>query len=76
MNKFDEIISIDEDFNSSINCLIKSSKSLIILRKKDLSMIQSNGHDKIDSNFNELDLTFVLSFRDVVNLKSFEGRKM
>ena len=39
VNELNEIIFINKNFNNSINCLIKSSKILIILRKKDLLMI-------------------------------------
>ena len=51
---------IDEGFNNSNNCLIKSSKTLITLRKKGLLMIQLDNHDVVDSNFNELNLAFIL----------------
>ena len=68
---------IDENFNNSNNCLIKSLKTLIILRKEDLSIIQSNDHDVINSNLNKLNFTFILSSRDVIkNLKNFKNLKI
>ena len=68
---------VDEGFNNSINCLIKSLKTLIILRKEDLLITQSNDHDVVDSNLNELNLVLILSSRDVIkSLKSFKGLKI
>ena len=71
------MILIDEDFNNSINCLIKPSKTLIALRKKGLLIIQLNNHDVVNSSFNDLNLALALSSRNVIkNLKIFKGLKI
>ena len=64
------------DINNSINYLIKSSKNLTALRKKGLLMIQFDNHVIINSNPNELNLTFILSFQNVINFENFENLKI
>ena len=77
MNELNEIIFVDEDFNNLINCLMRLSKNLIILRKKNLSIIQFDNHDVVNSSLNELNLTFARLFYDVIKgFKSCEGLKI
>ena len=77
-NKLNEVMFIDEDFNNSINYLMRLLKSLIILRKFFLSIIQFNDHVVVNSNFNKLNLTFARLSRDIIikDLENCEGLKI
>ena len=74
-DKLVDIVSVDEGFSNSASYLMRSSNCLMALRRKDLSMTQSDDQNVEVSRSRELNLALARLSRNVddESLDSSEG---